>query len=286
MQPQLKEELAAGQAPKPTPTRKAPRITVETKTRIGAKAPIVQSTVLNVSAGGALIFTDTKQIEGTDIKIELGPPIFPVARLVQGCIRHVDDAPDELVTSLYERGKIAKKKRGYLLGVEFIAVEKEDHLTLARFVKLRAREERERRLSGREGDQQMHTARERTVQLPPAAIPAWAYLMGLLTGAYELISGIFNGASDLDVAMHVGAALATFWFVGRVAATVWNQLEGWRATDNLIVATTDGTEESLDEVLADADSALDLPDDDDEVAAGNAPAEAERTKRSELAAIR
>lgn len=286
MQPNLQDELAAGSTPKPTPTRKTPRITVETKTRIGAKAPVVQSTVLNVSAGGALIYTDTKQVEGTDIKIELGPPIFPVARLVQGCIRHVDDAPEEMVTSLFERGKIAKKKRGYLLGVEFIAVEKEDRLTLARFVKLRAREERERRLAGRAGEQQMHSARDRTVQVGPVTIPSWAYLLGLLTGAYALISGILGGASDVDVAIHVGAALATFWFVGRIAANVWHQLEGWRANENLIVATTDGTEESLDEVLADADSALDLPDDEDEAGENSPPALPERTNQVELEAIR
>ncbi|HKD75727.1 MAG TPA: hypothetical protein VKB76_09540, partial [Ktedonobacterales bacterium] len=51
----------------PTPTRKTPRISVQSKGRIslGRKLPINPCMVLNVSAGGALLFAEKPVEEGT-----------------------------------------------------------------------------------------------------------------------------------------------------------------------------------------------------------------------------
>lgn len=243
--------------PAPTPTRAAPRIAVQSTTRIGGlnKQPIAQCTLINISLGGVLLFTHDQQKADALIQIELGPPIFPVPRLVRGRVAHVADAPEELLTVLRAKDKADKKKKGYLIGVEFTIMEKEAQQTLARFIRQKLREEQQRRA----GDARLRSARDRVVRLNKVRAPRWAYLLGLLVGAYELVTSILNGANDLIVAARVGVALATFWFVGRIAAAVWYQLEGWRVPEATIVARTDGAAHTVDEVLADADSKLDLP---------------------------
>lgn len=266
-------------APAPTPTRAAPRIAVQSATRIGGldKQPIAQCTLINVSQGGVLLFTHDHQKDDALIQIELGPPIFPVPRLVRGRVAHVADAPEELLAVLRDKDKADKKKKGYLVGVEFTFMEKEAQQTLARFIRQKLREEQQRRAEGRPSDARPRSARDRVVRLDKVRVPRWAYLLGLLVGAYELVAGILNGDNDLIVAARVGVALATFWFVGRIAAAVWHQLEGWRVPETTIVARTDGAAHTVDEILADADSELDLPAEDadePEVSPGNEDAAA------------
>jgi hypothetical protein len=248
-------------SPQGTPTRAAPRIAVQSDTRISGpnKQPISQCMLINVSQGGALLFTHEQQKDDALIQIELGPPIFPIPRLVRGRVAHIADAPEELLAVLRDKGKADKKKKGYLVGIEFTVMEKEARQTLARFINQRLREEQQRRAADRPDAPRPRSARDRVVRLDKARVPRWAYLLGLLTGAYELVAGLMNGDNDLVIAVRVGVALATFWFVGRIAAAVWNQLESWRVPEATIVARADGAAHTLDEVLADADSELDLP---------------------------
>jgi hypothetical protein len=255
--------------PAPTPTRKAARIALQSDSRIGTdgKAPIFQSTILNVSMGGMLLFTHTAQKQDAVIQIELGAPVFPISRLVRARVAHVADAPEELLAVLHDKGKAEKKRKGFLIGVEFTHIDKDDRQTLTRFIRKKVREEQKRRANerGESDDARPRNARDRVVQLQRARVPRLAWLLGFLIGTFELITGIWQGADNFDIALHVGLALATFWFVGRIAAAVWNQLEIWRMPDATIVARTDGTASDLDEVLADADSELDLAPEDDEV---------------------
>jgi len=246
----------------PTPTRDNARVQVQATTRLstGGREPIYQSTVLNVSMGGALIFSNSKLKDDALVQIELGAPIFPISRLVRARVAHVVDAPDEVLAILREKGKADKKKKGYLIGVEFTYMESDDRQTMQRFIKQQLHDEKQRRIEEGGGAEAKHTARERVVQLRPASIPDWAWAIGLCVGLYEFFSGWFGGVGSWSIALHVGAALALFWFVGRIAAAIWNQLEAWRTPDATIIAHTDGTATDLDEVLADADSELDLPE--------------------------
>jgi hypothetical protein len=258
----------------PTPTRESARVQVQTTTRLrtGGKEPIYQSTVLNVSMGGALIFSNSKLKDDALLQIELSAPIFPISRLVRARVAHVAEAPDEVLAILREKGKADKKKKGYLIGVEFTFMEPDDRQTMQRFIKQKMHDEKKRRIEEGGGDEAKHTARERVVQLSPASIPEWAWAIGLCVGLYEFFSGWFGGVGSWSIALHVGVALVLFWFVGRIAAAIWNQLEAWRTPDATIVAQIDGTEIDLDEVLADADSQLDLSDD---VEASNAAPKAD-----------
>jgi hypothetical protein len=249
-------------APAATPTRGNARVQVQATTQIntGNKAPIYGSTVLNLSMGGALIFSHARLQENALLGVELGPPVFPISRLVRARVAHIKEAPEEVMTILRQKGKADKKKRGYLIGVEFTYVEPDDRQTMERFIKQQLREEKQRRIDEGGGEETKHTARERVVQLNPAAVPNWAWALGFFVGLYEFVSGWLAGAGSWGIALHVGAALLLFWFVGRIAAAVWNQLEAWRTPDATIVAHIDGTETNLDEVLADADSELEVPE--------------------------
>jgi hypothetical protein len=248
--------------PAPTPTRGNARVQVQATTQInaGAKVPVYGSTVLNLSMGGALIFSHARLKEDALLGVELGPPIFPISRLVRARVAHIKEAPDEVLTILRQKGKAHKKKKGYLIGVEFTHMETDDRQTMERFIKNHLRDEKRRRIEEGGGEEAKHTARERVVQLNPATVPHWAWGLGLFVGLYEFISGWMDGVGSWGIALHVGAALLLFWFVGRIAAAVWNQLEAWRMPDATIVAHIDGTETDLDEVLADADSELEVPD--------------------------
>src|SRR5579875_2523089 len=146
--------LPAPQSQAPTPTRKAPRIAVQSDSRIGkdGKAPIYQSTVLNISMGGVLLFTHAPQKQDAVVQIELGAPVFPISRLVRGRVAHIADAPEELLAVLHEKGKAERKKKGYLVGIEFTHIEKDDRQTLSRFIRQRLREEQKRRAAERGND--------------------------------------------------------------------------------------------------------------------------------------
>lgn len=240
-----------------TATRRAARIELQSESSIsaGGNAPFYPSVVLNVSEGGALIFTHTKQREGANIQIELGEPVFPVSRLVRGHISHVGDAPEELLLLLRDKEKADKEQGGYLLGVEFTYIDKADQKTLKSFIRQRTREEMQRR-ANTPGGGKGRTARHRMVRLKKTQVPAWAFLLGFFTGAYELTTGLLHGDDDTTVIVHAGAALLTFWVVGRIAVTVWYQLDAWRATEATIITHVTDPSGDVDHALADADTQL------------------------------
>lgn len=255
--------------PAPTPTRANARIAVQTKARIsaGAKTPVYESIVLNVSMGGALIFTEAKHEQGTTIQVELGLPIMPVPRLVRGRIAHIDPAPDDVLAMLVAKGRLTEGRKGSLLGIEFISLEKDVRLTLSRFIEARMREEQERRTAGNSGGSRRRTARDRVLFEDRRHVPSWAYTLGLLTGSFILINGIISNQDSNDILKYVGLAMGGFWVTGRVAIGVWSQLEAERPPEAMIIAKTDGMTNDVEEVLADADSALDLPPEDEELIA-------------------
>ncbi len=242
-----------------------------TQISTGGKEPVYQSTVLNVSMGGALIFSNSKLKEDAALQVELGTPIFPISRLVRARVTHVADAPDDVLEILREKGKADKKKKGYLIGIEFTYIEPDDRQTMERFIKGQLHDEKKRRMDQGIGDEAKHTARERVVRLKRAPVPNWAWGLGFGVGLYEFVSGWFSGVGSWAITLHVGAALVLFWFVGRIAAALWNQLEAWRTPDATIIAHVDGTETNLDEVLADADSELEVPDELGDNKAANTP---------------
>ncbi len=247
-------------APPATPTRTTPRITVQSTGKLGKdkREPYLNCVVLNVSTGGTLLFSPVKQIKDERVQIELGQPIFPVSRLMHGRIAHCAGAPPELLAVLGSKALIPSKvKHGYLVGIEYTHIEREDRQTLDRFIRQRLQEERKHRADLPENLKKMHTARDRIVYLEKAKVPIWAYVLGFLIGTYELVTGILQGDSDLTIVLHVGVTLGVFWLIGRVAASVWNELDTWRVPAQTIVAHSDGTAETLDEILADADSELD-----------------------------
>ncbi|MBA3826520.1 MAG: PilZ domain-containing protein, partial [Ktedonobacterales bacterium] len=190
----------------PTPTRHNPRVQMQANTqlKLGAKAPIYQSTVLNVSLGGALIFSNSQLKEDDLLQIELGAPIFPISRLVRARVAHIVDAPEDVLTILRDKGKADKKKKGYLIGVEFTYIEPDDRQTLERFIKQKFQDEKKRRIIEGDGEEAKHTARERVVYLKPAPVPAWAWGVGLGVGLYEFFSGWFSGVGSWNIAVHVG----------------------------------------------------------------------------------
>lgn len=242
----------------PLPTRRSPRITVEADTRIGAadKMPLFPSVVLNVSEGGALIFTHHQQREGAHIQMELGEPIFPTSRVVHGRIAHVADAPDELLMVLRAKEQAEMDKGGYLLGIEFVALTDEVQMTLQRFIAQRTWEERQRR-TGEDGTVQQPTARDRKFRPKRVRVPTWAYMLGLFMGAYILVTGLLQGASETDIALHTGVALAASWGMGRLAVILWPMLEGWRTPDATFTIRADKLGNGV--TLADADTELTPP---------------------------
>ena len=252
-----------------TATRRAARIELESDSgiRSNENAPFYPSVVLNVSEGGALIFTHTKQREGANIQIELGEPIFPISRLVRGHISHVGDAPEELLLLLRDKEKADKEKGGYLLGVEFTYIDNADQKTLKRFIRQRTRDEMQRRAKD-PTSKKNRTARHRMIRLKKAQVPAWAFLLGFFTGAYELTTGLLHGDDETSVIVHTGAALLTFWVVGRIAVAVWYQLDAWRATEATIITHVDGPVSDVDQALADADTHLTV---EEEAEASSAP---------------
>jgi hypothetical protein len=246
---------------KPTPTRKAPRISVQSSARIstGRKLPVNPCIVLNVSAGGALLYSDAPIDEGTIIQVELGEPIFPIPRLVSANVKHLDKAPDDFLTSLIEKGKIPAKSKGYLLGVEFVKLSEEQRRTLTKFIQMHVREEQRRRAAAKGVEElQLRTARDRVFRLEKPRVPTWMYAIGLLVGAFEIVTGIFNGMDDGTIAWHAGVPMAICWVVGRVTVEVAGRLEPI-PEEATIIAATDGEFDDIDELLADADSALDKP---------------------------
>jgi hypothetical protein len=253
-------------APAATPTRKAPRIAVQSSSQIvgEGKANVNRSMILNVSLGGALLFTHGPQKSGEVIQIELGAPIFPIPRQVRGRVAHVADAPDEILTLLRDKGYADKKKKGFLLGIEFTHVEREDRQTLERFIRQQLREEQERRTEERGNGQRPRSARDRVMRTEGPRTPRWAYMLGALAGMFVLATGIAQGDDSLLVALHVGIALIAFWVLGRIAATIWDQLDASAPADATIIARTDKPITDVDEALADADSALDLLADEEE----------------------
>jgi len=251
--------------PPPTPTRRTPRVQVQGPTRIslGGKEPVYHSSVLSVSMGGALIFSNAKLQEDALLQIELGTPIFSVSRLVRARVAHVNDAPADVTAILREKGKADKKRKGYLIGVEFTYMEPDDRQVLQRFIKQQLHDEKKRRVDDQTGEETKHTARERVVHLKPAPVPTWAWGLGFVVGLYEFVNGWVQNASSWQIALHAGVALLVFWFVGRIAAFVWNQLEAWRLPDATIIAHTDGSDTDQDAMLVDADSELHHPDNEE-----------------------
>lgn len=273
--------------PAATPTRKAARIAVQSASRIvgDGKNTINRSMILNVSLGGALLFTHGAQKAGEVIQIELGPPIFPIPRQVRARVAHVADAPDEIVTLLRDKGYADKRKKGYLLGIEFTHVEREDRLTLERFVRQKLREEQQRRAEERGDGERPRSVRDRIMRTEGPRTPRWTYLLGALVGMFVLATGISQGDDSLAVALHVGIALAAFWVLGRIAATIWDQLDASAPPDATIIAHTDKSIVDVDEALADADSMLDLPPDEEEDGPTPGPSPcADGEGRSEVAA--
>jgi hypothetical protein len=273
--------------PAATPTRKAPRIAVQSASRIvgDGKAAINRSMILNVSLGGALLFTHGTQKEGESIHIELGQPIFPIPRQVRGRVAHVADAPEEILTLLRDKGYADKKKKGYLLGIEFTHVEREDRQTLEHFIRQKVREEQQRRAEERGDGERPRSARDRLMRTEGLRTPRWAYLLGALAGMFVLATGIAQGDDELTVALHVGIALAAFWVLGRIAATIWDQLDASAPPDATIIAHTDKPITDVDEALADADSMLDLPPEEEENGPAPDPSpSADGEGRSDLAA--
>lgn len=266
--------MATPLATKPTPTRKAPRISVQSSARIstGRKVPVNPCIVLNVSAGGALLFSEAPIAEEMVIQVELGEPIFPIPRLVGACVKHLDKAPDDFLASLIERGKLPAKSKGYLLGVEFVRLSEEQRRTLTKFIQTHVREEQRRRVAAKGDDAfQLRTARDRVFRMEKARVPTWMYTLGLLVGAFEIVTGIVTGMNDGAIAWHAATPMAICWVVGRatIAIVAWLEPVPEEAT---IVAATDGEFDDINEVLADADTELDKPPAPDEAEEEQDPA--------------
>ncbi len=251
--------------PEKTPLRANPRISLERKTKYGiagksGKVPTSAGIVLNVSLGGALLYSSQAVKADTLIQVELGEPIFPVPRIIPAIVKHTVPAKEEMLLSLANRGLIDSKQKGYLIGVEFAYLKDELRATLLKFIKAEIKKEEERRAA--EGKSKS-TARDRELLAKPPVVPIWAYALGMLTAAVIIVYGILLGEDELTTAIHGMLALAVFWLMGRMSAWIWNHLEIWRPTEATIVATTDGATEDIDDVLADADSQLKMPDDND-----------------------
>ena len=253
-------KVASSPLPKPTPTRQTPRINMQSTARIssGRNLPVTPCLVLNVSKGGALIFSGANIEPETIIQVELGPPIFPIARLVSATVKHVDPAPDHLLLSLRTSGKIPAKSGGYLLGVKFNEMTNEQQQTLLTFIQKHVREEQQRRAATKgEDGQAVRTALNRKMRLEKPRLPAWVYAAALLVGAFEIVAGIFTGSNESDIAWHAAVPMALIWVVGRITMAVYLQLDDGPPAETEIVATLSGMETNIDEVLADADSELD-----------------------------
>jgi len=242
----------------PTPTRKTPRISVQSKGRIslGRKLPINPCMVLNVSAGGALLFAEKPVEEGTVMQVELGAPIFPVPRLISVTVKHLERASNAVLAALVEKGRIAEKTKGYLLGVEFVRLDEEQRGTLTKFIQSHIRDEQRRR-AARGTDGQVHTALDRTIHVERPAVPGWVYSIGLVIGAFEIITGIMQGQSDVDIAWHAGVPMAVIWAVARISVELLGRLAPETPPDAEIVAETDDSATGIDDILSDADSLLD-----------------------------
>jgi hypothetical protein len=251
-----------------TPLRQMPRVAMQGATKVSTskQTPVSPGLVINVSTGGALMLSSARVEQGAAIQLELGEPIFPVARLVSARVTHVDRAPDHLLAELEQKGKgVGRKAEAYLLGCKFLILDDETRKTLAKFVHDHVDEERQRRAEAQQGDPKVRTARDRAVAIPRPVAPPWSYALGLAVGAYVVATGVWQNADDLTIALHGAAALFIFWIAGRAASQIWLRLEAWRAPEATIVAITDGTAADVVEALADADSALD--------ASGSDPAE-------------
>lgn len=251
--------------PDKTPLRANPRISLEKKMSYSVagktgKVPTSAGIVLNVSTGGALLFSSQAVKAETLIQVELGAPIFPVPRILPAIVKHSVPAQEDMLRSLVIRGLIGPKQKGFLIGVEFAYLKDDLRNSLVKFIKAELKKEEERRQSnGKIGS----TARDRELLAKPPIVPIWAYMLGMLTAATSIIYGVVRGEDELTTAIHGMLALAGFWILGRISAWTWNQLEIWRPTEATIVATTDGATADIDDVLADADSQLTMPDDDD-----------------------
>ncbi len=249
--------------PSPTATRYAPRVKLAGKANfsVKTKSPMAAGVILNISISGALLFSARPVKEGSVIKVELGEPVFPVKKVLPSVVRHIRPAAEDLLTSLSDLKLVKSKQKGYLVGVEFIALKPEESDTLAKFIKKELKEEKKRR---EEDGTQNHTARDRHVVSKPPLVPSWSYGLGFLTGAYIFVDGLLNGADGVDIAIHVAITLTLFWAIGRVTSWSWNQMESWRSPEAIIVAASAADDKSLEEILDDADSHIAITEDEDE----------------------
>ncbi len=251
--------------PSPTATRYAPRVKLASRTNFSlkTKSPMAAGVILNISISGALLFSAKPVKEGSVIKVELGEPVFPVQKILPSVVRHIRPAAEDLLASLSQLKLIKMKQKGYLVGVEFIALRPEESDTLAKFIKKELKEEKKRR---EEDGNQNHTARDRHVISKSPLVPSWAYGLGFLTGVYIFADGLLNGSDGVDIAIHVTITLALFWTIGRVTSWSWNQMESWRSPEAIIVAASATNDKSLEEILDDADSHIAITEDEDEKA--------------------
>jgi PilZ domain len=281
-----------GALPDATPTRRSARISVNSDFRMRShKGSVTRGIVLNVSDGGALLFCLNQLEDDEAVQVELAEPIFPVSRLVNARVRHVEPASKEIVAMLHQKERLSSKENsGYLIGVEFTRIDVEDLRTLRKFVRSHVKDEYKRRSStvvdprhmsdaqgnislrltkpGRSGesayDSLARTAFNRSVRVKKLRTPAIAFSIGLLGSAFIFYFGFFNGWDSGFMALRMLAFLCLAWLIGYLLTMLWAWLDDWRDEDATIFATTDGATDNIDEILADADTLLGVPDDGNE----------------------
>lgn len=246
---------------KPTPLRKAPRIDVQSAARfgVGEKAPVSPSIVLNVSTGGALLFSPLSVPENITMQIELGSPIFAEPRLVVAKVTHCAAAQPELLKLLTEQGKLPAKSKGFLLGVEFVNQPADQLMQITAFIQTQIHKEQKRRAGAMANARRIHTARDRALHSEHLIIPRWIYALGVMIGAGVITTGILHGDDEARIALHAGVPMLILWVTTRISLGAYTRIVPLFISQFEIIAQSDGTTSNLTAILADDDSRLDLP---------------------------
>ena len=237
---------------KPLPTRQSPRITVMSETQVifDDAATASPTTLLNISAGGALLLSSSPYYVGVSLGITLSEPIFPAAATVQGRVLYNIIATKE---ALQERGLQLTLPEGtwYLIGLQFIALPDALRQPLQTFIDANLRDERKRRRQSGKGRGKVSTAQDRLSDHYDTEVSPWIYAVALLAVAFEAWAAFAWHITPAWIPPLLSVTLAAWWLLGRYFAR-----GSERAT--LLALKRLYTPEAVAS-LADADSALDSP---------------------------